>query len=563
VVINNININTLNSASPITYTDVPLNFGNDQQDSADFVFTYPDAGMVQLHARYNIPDEYGNVTGNYMLGSSNNFVVRPFGFFIDVIDNPKAQSANQLDSVFIAAGEEFATRLTAVQWQVDGDTDLSNNPATLNFGKEQTPAEAKIIPTIRAPSLAEGDLTNKSFTNFNGGVAINGTNNNKSMTYSEVGIVNFDANLSDLSGNSYLGTGDITGNEPYVGRFIPDHFELTTGLDGSIISVCDFTPPSSDMEFAYVGQMSSESSGKGALQYEFEPKLLITAKSKADLNGVSSTTENYTGDFIKFIASDVKDIIPTEDAGDLGALGVTIKLLANIDTGTLPEEGEEDEEDKGVITYVFNVDDNFVYLHEQNAETIPFPAKIELGIESLEDSDEVVAIDGDNDTTNGRLWTLKPTGKEIRFGRAYLENSFGPETSDLPQVLSVEYFDGENFVLADDDTCTPYNSVKVSFGSNEVGLDPANIPAVSGTFVDVDDLADGITRKIVLPAAGEGEDKQGKVEVTYGIYDWLKYDWNGVDELGDDLLYDDNPSAIATFGLFRGNDRIIYQREVH
>ncbi|MFQ3339314.1 MAG: hypothetical protein ACI9VO_002101, partial [Colwellia sp.] len=25
----------------------------------------------------------------------------------------------------------------------------------------------------------------------------------------------------------------------------------------------------------------------------------------------------------------------------------------------------------------------------------------------------------------------------------------------------------------------------------------------------------------------------------------------------------DNPSATATFGLFRGNDRIIYQREVY
>lgn len=568
IVGNKVNINSLGTSTDIStqndsaaavYTDVAMDFGTNTDNAAEFVFTYPEAGQMQLHARYNIPDENGDPSGVYMEGSSNGFVVRPLGFYVDIPNNPAAQSASQINSVFIAAGEEFTTSLTAVQWKYgdddnnngvpDDDADLSGNTVTKNFGNET----AEITPEKYLPIPGElGTLTNKVFTGFANGKVIN-----NSMTYSEVGIISFTATTTDYLNVAGL---DITGHEPYVGRFIPDHFELTTGLDGELKSICDMTSPSSELPFAYVGQMSSELSGKGALQYELEPKLLITAKSKADLNGVSSTTQNYREDFMMLSESEVDYIIPIEDAEKIGALGVKVKLTANMTDGSLSDGSLSGE--NGVVTYAFNANDNFIYVHEKNSETTPFPAKIELRIDSVEDADHVVAIDGDSDTGNGQLWVLKPIGKEIRLGRANLENSFGPETSPLGQVLSVEYFDGTNFVLASDDSCTPYNSAKVSFGSpNDVMLDPANIPPVSGTFIALDDLPNGVTRQIVLPAVNAGN--QGGVEVIYNIYDWLKYDWNGVDELADSLLYDDNPSATATFGLFRGNDRIIYQREVH
>jgi MSHA biogenesis protein MshQ len=44
--------------------------------------------------------------------------------------------------------------------------------------------------------------------------------------------------------------------------------------------------------------------------------------------------------------------------------------------------------------------------------------------------------------------------------------------------------------------------------------------------------------------------------VLYGIYDWLQFDWN------NDGAHDDNPSATATFGEYRGNDRIVYWRAI-
>ena len=581
VAINNLittgDITTLDKNSVLSYSSVNLDFSDNTVNSAEFIFTYPDAGKVQLHARYNIPDENGDPSGNYMLGSSNEFVVRPFGFFINVVDNPKAQSANQPNSVFKKAGVEFTTSLTAVQWQAEDDidedgvpdtsADLIDNSTTVNFGNETTPETAIITDSLYLPNLGvEGKLTNVDFTDFNDGIATNGVINNKSMTYDEVGIVNFTANLTS---GAYLGASDVIGVEPYVGRFIPDHFELSTGFDGSIISVCDIDSPSSEMTFAYTGQMSSIDDTKGALQYEsaLQPELLITAKSSICPDDECTTTQNYTGDFIKFSAEDVEYIIPLEDAtlNKVGSLGDTIKLLANLSEGTLPEEAN------GVITYAFNVNDNFVYLHEQNAEISPFPSLIELGISKIKDSDDVLAIDSDDDTDNNRLWVLKPTSKEIRFGRVQLENSYGPETSDLPQPLSVNYFKEGQYVLSEDDNCTRYDSSKLTIIDisliNFSSVPPLpDITSVTDKFIN--ETPPGETRAIELIAPGTGN--TGQVCVSYDIYPWLQYEW-AIDEdnlqcpfvkADVDGLFNDNPRAVATFGIYRGNDRIIYQREI-
>jgi hypothetical protein len=44
---------------------------------------------------------------------------------------------------------------------------------------------------------------------------------------------------------------------------------------------------------------------------------------------------------------------------------------------------------------------------------------------------------------------------------------------------------------------------------------------------------------------------------------WLQYDLDGTDNSPvDGNLYDDDPSATATFGIFRSDDRFIYWVEV-
>ena len=84
-------------AGAVNYTEVDLDFVTQPSGApaATLVLNYSDVGQMQLHSRFNIPfgffgspspDDPQNapgVSGDFMLGSSPDFVVRPFGFAID------------------------------------------------------------------------------------------------------------------------------------------------------------------------------------------------------------------------------------------------------------------------------------------------------------------------------------------------------------------------------------------------------------------------------------------------------------------------------------------------
>ena len=180
---------------------------------------------------------------------------------------------------------------------------------------------------------------------------------------------------------------------------------------------------------------------------------------------------------------------------------------------------------------------------------------------SIIDGDTVVTQDEDNDVSNG-IFTLNPTAPKIRFGRAQLENSYGPDTSDLPQTLSINYFTANGYVLSATDTCTLYNSTNIALTNIDLGESKTAVKTlVDGKFTD--ELPFGETRSIILtaPTTGPTDINIGQVEVIYTISEWLQYDW-AYDTEGVDGLFNDNPRAVATFGIYRGNDRIIYQREI-
>jgi MSHA biogenesis protein MshQ len=52
-----------------------------------------------------------------------------------------------------------------------------------------------------------------------------------------------------------------------------------------------------------------------------------------------------------------------------------------------------------------------------------------------------------------------------------------------------------------------------------------------------------------------GANNTGYVDMTISSPNWLKFNWNGAG--------DTNPSARATFGVYSGNTKIIYMREVY
>ncbi|MCJ8319942.1 MAG: LamG domain-containing protein [Colwellia sp.] len=581
--ISDMQIETINSGATASYSpSVSLDFGDDTDSTATFVFTYPDAGMVQLNARYNIRDENGDPTGVYMQGSSD-IVIRPLGFYVNIApdvdgDTTNPAAVNYDDDKFLKAGEDFDVIVKAVQWELEDDpsgvgvplnnSNLKDNNVTPNFGNEILNEEAKLSHKLIKPSPgAEGSISAENFDSFTSGQS------SLTLNYSEVGIIEFFVNID--SDNRYLGTEDVTGYVPFVGRFYPDHFEISDELNGDIRSVCQATLLPNT--YTYIGEMDNASTPLGALRYGVEPGFTLTAKSSICLLGNCTTTTNYTGEFMKLLEEDVERVDPTADGTKPGtefedAPNETVKkkvaLTAHISVGNLDEPAPN----LGVVTYVYNEEDHYVYNHELNSQVDPFTSDLNLEILSIEDVDGVKALDYTSDDDldfPDAILTLHPVGTNIRFGRWVMQDTYGPETSNISMKHFIEQYDGDNFEINIDEACiVPTITDKKTTGAiHSGGLDLFDYRLVDldtlsagDTNATVDDSAfiEGVFEAFVFSAPGSPN--RGSLEVEYEVPSWLKFDWRNIDD-DFDGPYTDNPTAIVTFGLFRGNDRIIYWRE--
>jgi MSHA biogenesis protein MshQ len=580
---NDMLLSDYSSLVPVNSTPTKQLLKFEADSKVTLFIAYPDAGKLSLTAQkfIEIEDDEGNKVIKDFNGTSNDFVVRPFAFklYFDPLKESNAVNAFAQDAsgnadanqdpinypAFKKAGEEFILSASAVQWKdtnpsqdVDEDgipddfTAISGNELAEHFNDQKISVNRRLVLPV-GMNISFGLLTLKTSNKFSNSTVDN------TYTFSEVGIIELSALLP---GGNYLGAGtdgNIQGQVTNVGRFTPDHFELVLKKDGTLSSECNGAI--STMPFVYSGQMSSLTSNKGAIKYLQQPELSIIPKRPICSNG-NCTTENYQGDFVKLRLSGIQRYqvtvagslvdFPTTDAIQLGVDNMNkVRLTASYQNGDLNADVAPNLSHQ---VFKYNVDDHFSYAHEENSEVGPFSAKIKLSIASIIDEDNIKAIDIDGDpdglgpiSDSDTVVTFSPLGQEIRFGRAVLDNSFGPETSNLPQPLHIEYLDLlGNYVASVNDTCTIWDSSKVDLTTITLDKDATQSMGGSGPLVD------GSSRYINL----EAPDERGKVGVEYIVAPWLQYDWNA------NTIFTDNPTAIATFGMFRGNDRIIYQREI-
>lgn len=493
----------------------------DANGKTNIVFTYPEAGMIELHVRHNMLLADGTTpSGNYMTGSSS-FIVRPLGFSIDFsgqraadyIDNGLlddstttnlSYAADASGSVFVKAGDNFVATLTAVQWQAADDSDndgvpdtganLTNNLTTQNFGNESTAIIPADINTSHTVTLVPntGTLTNSSNSvSFANGI---GT---KTFAWSEVGILNITTTLSN-----YLTTGgNIIGTTQNVGRFIPDHFDTT------IIHGC-----SGGSIFTYSGQPFS-----------------VSAYAK---NTSGSTTQNYENTFAY-----------TTTLSDAG-----INPIVNFTNNTISAASFANGiGTRADVAYTFPA-----------KETIP----------------AIITLRA-NDADTGSATGIVEGTTEIRSGRTRLENAYGSELMDMAVPARVEFYNSNGFEINTDDTCST-----ISVILTDIGTDPVQVgTGLTGeTCIWDDDAESGTancTNAAILPGpvslqfeeppvAGSfnlfllapGANNTGDIGISLTSPTWLQFDWDG------DGNHDNEPSSTASFGLYRGDDRIIYQREV-
>jgi MSHA biogenesis protein MshQ len=521
------------------YAGVSLAFN--ASSAAPIVISYPAAGQMSLHARYDLNPA---VLGYEMIGSSNTYVVRPFGLRISGVTTDATPAP--ADPVFAKAGADFNVTVTAVQWEAaddvnadgvpDSDGAIAANAVALNFGLETVPATASLTHTLNAPAGGAAGTLGGS-TGF--GAFVNATRT-QAVNWSEVGFINLFATTSN-----YLGAGDVTNSAvglAGVGRFYPDHFFLSAGtLTNRIATACAAT-------FTYMNE------GIG-LTYTLQAR-----------NTANAVTQNYT------TVSGYARLDPATIAQlGLGAVGVNPALAStNLTARIDPSLGSGGSFVAGQAVNATAT----VPITRASPSVLDGPyANVRIGIAPV-DSDSVALraadlnLDVDGAGGNDRIQVGAATN--LRFGRLRLENAVGSQTLDLPIAMRAEYWAGTAFVTNGDDGCTSIAAGNIAFGNYQGGItagnvNAANLSGLGGTF------AAGVGNFTLLrpsgapPAAGSvdicvdlGADTTPPPTCAAGTPAGRSY----LQGRNAGANYDDDPVARAAFGLFGAQpNNFIYFRE--
>lgn len=517
------------------YASVPMVFDNNGE--ADFDFNFVDAGQITLRARKSVaandPDPAFTLNG-----TSNAFWVRPSALQLSAqsagsdIDGDSSNSGTTHK-----AGEPFELVVRAVNEA--GVVTPNYRPGQLQLKLTRTG------PTTPSPVGSEGVLSYSSagsltsaltasaifhdvtLESFVGGDLGNGISQNKTVNYSEVGLINLA--IKDLN---YGGPLDpIPEAAIDVGRFIPDHFTVT-GTDGAFGDSCG--------SFTYLGQPFTYAAGS-------VPSLSIMAQ-----NADNGTTANYTdAAYHKLVANNVVRVFPNQDDSVAGKDGIT---PLSVSSSPAVPNGIISIGVPGESIFTFNASDSYSYNKNANSEVIPFNnGQLSIATTSVVDSDSVAA--------NNLLPSLDvtPASPSIRYGRWVMENIFGPETDSLAMIAYMEYFNASGAYVPNTlDNCTQLTVTAATGTADPAAGEITNITVSASGRSDLSynpTLING-DGELLLTAPGSGNEGSILLNVDHSAQTWLQYDWNG------DGSLQNHPGATASFGQYRGHDRIIYWREV-
>ncbi|MCM0149289.1 DUF6701 domain-containing protein [Photobacterium galatheae] len=361
------------------------------------------------------------------------------------------------------------------------------------------------------------------------------------LNWSEVGSLWLQADADYLGMTLVQGVGEI-------GRFYPDHFAITA----------------SEVQDAY-----------GVFTYMDQP-FSLSATVEAQ-NARNAPTLNY-GDF----KSDYKESLVLR-AIDSDATGVVAnELSTRLSEQSRYQHWEQARQDIRQDSL------SFLRLLSQELPKVTSPDgpyRVQFGLTVADRAD--CAFRG---CTDFDLKTLAVRNQEgatpegaaplsgdihARYGRMRLADSVGREGENINIPVTLEYWDNVQFVTNEDDafshvdgqhafrqgiTNTESPAITVSGGEKTVvsGHSQSGDLYATGTAVrEQVRFWQKLVSEIPAPIAGENEIKDSAAGTHVGAVPqrWLLYDWRG--------LGDENPSAVVTFGLYRGNDRIIYRGEMN
>ncbi|WP_217519882.1 DUF6701 domain-containing protein [Vibrio metschnikovii] len=500
----------------------------DENGQAEFQLTYREAGSLAFHARFNGSGDEQDL----LLEGQANFIRVPKALIVRAENYHGEDQLCDSDyiecGIFARAGEDFKLTISPIAYSSNDD----HLPIS-NFEYQGL----ELTNDVVAPAKIElggrdGQLNNPSYDHQLGDTSTIWRNIN------EVGVFQFSVKPPD----DYLGINladkelviDVVPSGP-IGRFIPAYFAVSP-MTVTLAAACS----TGGQPFTYLGQ---------PFGYANNPGLYLQPKS-----GSGSDTLNYLiGDWWRYD----NDWENREYINNINNLTVE-KISLNANVIRQPSLGS------GVI-----LNDEQLSYQKPIDPMVPFNAdfNLHLSINDLRDSDDVCYRTSYSEPCLDYTFENIDQTMSLYWGRLTIEDVFGPETQGLEQPIYVERYTSNGFVRTTEDNCTA-------------------LPAITGFILQSDDYVvvtgDSAVPPQVLAEHTAGNFAQGKRIVRFsapgagvrGVIDtmlnlnthnlmWLAEpdDEKTLEDQPWQYYFKDSTQGQVQFGLYRGNDRVIWWRE--
>ncbi len=469
--------------------------------------------------------------------STDNFAIRPASLASLTVSDANSATSGTTRTLYNTGATGGYVHKAGRPFRIAVTAQNASGAATANYAG--SPAATLTACVLPATGCTLGTLTTGAWTATSGTVVAAGA------SYSEVGAFTMklvDANFAavDAADGSTAAERNIESVAFNVGRFVPDHFVLATASTPVFRTFND--PTCAMRSFTYVGQPF------GYLPSAL-PQATITAR-----NAAGGTTLNYAGALWKLAPADVtQTYTPAPATLDNALVGLPVVTSTGSGTGTISANAAD------VLAYV------------RTTPIAEFNAAIDLSI-SVTDSAESAIL------TNGTITTATPAlfsgiafdaGNLIRFGRLALSNAHGSELLGLPVPLEAQYWTAAGFTRNAADHCTQLTQSHVALSNWQRNLNACETSVtLSGRLnagrgnlrLSAPGLGNtgSVNLTVNLGAAGSGSTCVGGAAsaVAGASQTWLQGQGTGG-------VWNADPAARASFGLYRGSKPLIYMRELY
>ncbi|CAK2430308.1 MSHA biogenesis protein MshQ [Vibrio crassostreae] len=539
---------------PVTASAFPslLQFNADLTDSnRNARLIFQDAGQILVTITDNnfqcdeayCPVEGGALKGQFMVQS------RPWKIAICDVENSDGTIENpaktdEIAGYFISAGEEFRATFKPIvhpQFYQSPPSDECQYQTTFNYYSE-TGHAAPLSVGLELAYPNTGVLGNLANDRFPGDYTFMpndkvGSTRQKTLRFSwqEVGSLKMKTSAMYLSMS-------LNVDNQTIGRFYPDYFRITQS---------DWTAPDSQGGSTYMGQPFK--------QVDFA----ITAFSAAD-----KPTSNY-GNFADYLKGafflwgaysarlDISDseLTASNWSGAVWAQSWDNRVVwRKLESATLGASLPDGPYNSARTTdSSVTIDSHLSLTLDKNDDSVS---------DSL-DPTQFKIMSGSPSTLHQELLNQP----DVRYGRMMLDDVAGNSGQSIHVPLRVEYWQGkQGFQTNVQDDNSQFDT---SLQCRDIVWTEAD-PAVSDSLLTSDP-------EIGVISAGQGDTvfakqttnqreqvrlflRQGSAQPngiscawSQGSQPWLQFNWR---DQGDE-----DPSSIVTFGIHRGNDRVIYRGE--